>query len=178
MTPIALYLRYAHLYRQALTRPKSCPNKTATYRSLRFFQLAAMVPIGRHIFKCRPWFVPGAVGIRILHIRAPVARTAWPSGPSTARSKRNAPWGRTIRTEQRSLTFIFFVWRHCQFWFYAPQPGLSSRRSGDEFCHQGTFRCCPRARFRHAPAHRTDLSVSFIHWFSDHQSYKPPHGVN
>jgi small subunit ribosomal protein S21 len=34
------------------------PKKTATYRSLRFFQLAAMVPIGRHNFKCRRWFVP------------------------------------------------------------------------------------------------------------------------
>ena len=40
-----------------------------------------MVPIGRHTFKCRPWFVPGAVGIRILHIRAPVARGGLAIGP-------------------------------------------------------------------------------------------------
>ena len=32
----------------------------------------------------------GAIGTRIVHIRAPVARAPWPLGPSTARSKRNA----------------------------------------------------------------------------------------
>jgi hypothetical protein len=33
--------------------------------------------------------IAGAIGIRIVHIRAPVARAPWPSGPLTARSKRN-----------------------------------------------------------------------------------------
>src|ERR1035437_6717182 len=33
----------------------------------------------------------GAIGTRIVHIRAPVARAPWPLGPSTARSNRNAP---------------------------------------------------------------------------------------
>ena len=38
-----------------------------------FLQLAAMVPIARHAFKYRRWFVPaGAIGTRIVHIRAPV----------------------------------------------------------------------------------------------------------
>ena len=31
----------------------------------------------------------GAIGARIVHIRAPVARAPWPSGPLTVRSKRN-----------------------------------------------------------------------------------------
>jgi hypothetical protein len=43
--PIMFYLRHHHLVlnRQALACPKSCP-KTATYRSLRSLQLAALTP--------------------------------------------------------------------------------------------------------------------------------------
>jgi small subunit ribosomal protein S21 len=71
--PIVLYLGHAHccVGRQAATCPKSCP-KTATFRSLRFFQLEAIVPIGWHKFRYRRRFGPWLpVGFR--PIRAPVA---------------------------------------------------------------------------------------------------------
>ena len=54
---------------------KSCSKNGDTEVSA--FQSAAMVPIGRHNFKCRRWFVP-----RVPSFRAPVARAPWPSGPS------------------------------------------------------------------------------------------------
>ena len=49
-----------------------------------------------------------------------------------------------------------------------------SVHTGEEFDHLRTFRCCPRARaFVMQAAHQTDLSVSFIHWFSDDRTYQP-----
>src|SRR5260370_42586242 len=51
-----------------------------------------MVPIGRHAFKISTLVrIAGAIGTRIVHIGAPVARVPWPSGPLTVRSKRNTP---------------------------------------------------------------------------------------
>jgi hypothetical protein len=58
------------------------------------------VPIGSHGAHRQAQFqmstlvrTAGAIRTRIVHIRAPVARAPWPSGPSTARSKRNARAG-------------------------------------------------------------------------------------
>ena len=56
-----------------------------------------------------------------------------------------------------------------------PQPGLSIRRSGDELDHRGPFLCCQGPRFHLAPAPRTGVSVSPIHWFSTPMS--PHDGV-
>jgi small subunit ribosomal protein S21 len=55
-----------------------------------------MVPLGRHAFKYRRWFVPtGAIGIRIVHIRAPVARAPRPS-----------PINRSIEEEHRVQVLV------------------------------------------------------------------------
>src|SRR6266436_9493200 len=54
--PVVLYLPHRHLaiQRQGLACPKSCP-KTATYRSLRSLQLAALTPsAAQKTFKNRP----------------------------------------------------------------------------------------------------------------------------
>ena len=74
-----------------MTCPKSCPKNGDTEVS---------VPIGRHGAHRQAQFqmstlvrTAGAIGTRIVHIRAPVARAPWPLGPSTARSKRNARAG-------------------------------------------------------------------------------------
>src|SRR4030095_1977401 len=64
------------------------------------------VPIGRHGAHRQAQFqmstlvrTAGAIGTRIVHIRAPVARAPWPSGPSTARSDRNARAGSRPRQQ-------------------------------------------------------------------------------
>jgi small subunit ribosomal protein S21 len=47
-----------------------------------------MVPIGRHAFKYRRWFVPLALSAPELCISVrQLARVPWPSGPLTARSE-------------------------------------------------------------------------------------------
>jgi small subunit ribosomal protein S21 len=63
-----------------LTCPKSCPKNGDVPKSP-FLELAAMVPIGRHAFKYRRWFVPLVPSAPELCISgAPVARAPWPSG--------------------------------------------------------------------------------------------------
>jgi len=71
-TPIVLYLRSAHTSKHWLVRRAA--QKTATYRSLRFFQLAAMGAHRRaHFHSSTLVLTAGAIGTQIVHFRAPVA---------------------------------------------------------------------------------------------------------
>src|SRR6266436_7451757 len=69
--PVVLDLPHRHLaiQRQALACPKSCP-KTATYRSLRSLQLAALTPSAgtKHPEKSTLVRTAGGASARILHI--------------------------------------------------------------------------------------------------------------
>jgi len=91
VTPIVLYLRHAHcpIHGQALALSKELLERRRRTEVSVFLQLAAMVPIGRHAFKISTLVrTAGAIGTRIVHIGASVARAPWPSGPLTVRSKR------------------------------------------------------------------------------------------
>src|SRR5580693_8845422 len=62
----------------------------SAYRGLRFFQLAAIVPIGRHIFKYRPLVLTsGAMGIRDADRDARRASSSKSTLPQMAWSKEN-----------------------------------------------------------------------------------------
>jgi small subunit ribosomal protein S21 len=78
-----------------LTCPKSCP-KTGTYRSLRFLQWQPKCPSAGTISNVEVVRTAGAVGIRIVHIRA-----IGPAGPLAIR-----PINRSIEEERRVQVLV------------------------------------------------------------------------
>src|SRR6516162_1000145 len=88
LSPTHQYLAYVvYLGEHWLVRRAA--QKTATYRIPRFFQLAAMVPIGGAIQISTLLRTAGAIGTRMcLTVRQ--WPDSWPLGLSTARSRRNA----------------------------------------------------------------------------------------
>ncbi len=86
-----LLLRHALFgvhWRQSVVRRAA--QKTATYRDLRFFQLAAIVPIGRHNLKYRRWFVSSMPWASELRISVRQRLDALAIGPINRSIERNA----------------------------------------------------------------------------------------
>jgi hypothetical protein len=79
-TAIVLYLRrpFMGIYRQVLTCLKSC-SKTGTYRSLRSSNWQPWCPSAgtSSDIDAGSYRIAGATGVRIVHVRAPVARRLW-----------------------------------------------------------------------------------------------------